>query len=305
MYERFYGIKEAPFGLTPNTGYYFAYPDHQEALNVLLVALRMGEGFIKITGEVGTGKTLVCRRLLNSLARNNIVTAYVPNPALAPLELQHAIADELCIHPSPKHGYQSIQRLISERLIKYKAQGKRVVLLVDEAQTIPLESLEALRLLTNLETEKSKLLQVVLFGQPELNRHLDQRSVRQIKQRITFSHHIHPMTREGAGAYLHHRLAVAGYRGDPLFSDRVIAKLYRASRGIPRLINILAHKALLAAYGQGSERVTAKHMLSAIGDTEDATQPFDWRKWFWFGCAGLGLSTAAGASAYLFLGGGL
>ncbi|MCG8426267.1 MAG: AAA family ATPase [Chromatiales bacterium] len=305
MYERFYGFKETPFGLTPNTDYYFAYPDHQEALNVLLVALRMGEGFIKITGEVGTGKTLVCRKLLNILSQNNIITAYIPNPSLPPAQLMRAVADELCIKTSLNHDGQTLQRLISERLIKYKAQGKRLVLLIDEAQTIPLPSLEAIRLLTNLETEKSKLLQVVLFGQPELNRHLDDQSVRQVKQRITFSHHIKPMSREGATAYLQHRLKVAGYRGKVLFSAWIVNRLYRASQGIPRLINILAHKMLLAAYGEGSDVVTGKHVARAIQDTEGAIQPFAWRKWVWLGVSGLGLSSAAGAGVYLFIGGGL
>ena len=305
MYERFYGLQELPFGLTPNTGYYYAYPDHQEALNVLLVALRMGEGFIKITGEVGTGKTLVCRKLLNVLAQSGVVTVYVPNPSLPPLELLQAVADELCIKSSARLGYQSVQRSISERLIKFKAQGKSVVLLIDEAQTIPLESLEAIRLLTNLETEKSKLLQVVLFGQPELDSHINHVSVRQVKQRITFSYRIRPMTREGTEEYLMHRLSVAGNRLQNLFSGSALSKLYKASRGIPRLINILAHKALMSAYGEGREQVAARHMINAIKDTEGAVQPTQWPRWLWFGTLGLGLSTAAGAGAYLMLGGGL
>ena len=272
MYEKHFGLKELPFNLTPDTDFYFSYADHQEALNVLLVALGMGEGFLKITGEVGTGKTLVCRKLLNALADQGVVTAYIPNPFLTPSALRHSLAEELGVSCPRNTGGDRVLQLIYHRLIELKSTGHRVVVLLDEAQALPRETLEAIRLLTNLETEKSKLLQVVLFGQPELDTLLAQQSVRQLRQRITFSHSLRPMSLEGCRGYVGHRLRVAG--GDTaLFEQKAIQRLYRGSRGIPRLINILAHKALMAGYGEGRERVARLHVDRAIRDTEEARLP--------------------------------
>jgi MSHA biogenesis protein MshM len=272
MYEQHFGLKEPPFSLTPDTSYFYAYPDHQEAINVLLVALRLGEGFIKVTGEVGTGKTLICRKLLNLLADEGMVTAYIPNPFLNPTALRCAFAEELGLEFPRNLGQHRVLKLINEELIRLRREGRKVVLLIDEAQSIPKESLEAIRLLTNLETEKSKLLQVVLFGQPELDQHLGMPSVRQLRQRITFSERLDPMTLEGSRGYIEHRLTVAGYEGGGLFSDRAFRVLYKGSRGIPRLANILAHKSLLAAYGEGAMRIRPAHVKRAIRDTEDACQ---------------------------------
>jgi len=272
MYEKHFGLKELPFNLTPDTDFYFSYADHQEALNVLLVALGMGEGFLKITGEVGTGKTLVCRKLLNALADQGVVTAYIPNPFLTPSALRHSLAEELGVACPRNTGGDRVLQLIYHRLIELKASGRRVILLLDEAQALPRETLEAIRLLTNLETEKSKLLQVVLFGQPELDSLLGQQSVRQLRQRITFSHSLRPMSLEGCRGYVGHRLQVAGADAE-LFDGKALQRLYRGSRGIPRLINILAHKSLMAAYGEGRERVGRPHVDRAIRDTEEARLP--------------------------------
>ncbi len=302
MYQQHFGLSEFPFGLSPDTGYFFRYPDHQEALNVLLVALRLGEGFIKVTGEVGTGKTLICRKLLNTLSAEGMVTAYLPNPCLPATALRHALADELGIQFARNIGQHRVLKLINERLIQLRSEGRRVVVLLDEAQALPEESLEAIRLLTNLETEKSKLLQVVLFGQPELNRQLEQPSVRQVKQRITFSYHLRPMSREGTAGYLRHRLKVAGCHQEALFSPGAVNALYRGSRGIPRLINILAHKSLLAAYGEGVKGVVRMHVRRAIADTEDTNGRHFSLRTFWYGLAGLSASTAAGAGVYMLIG---
>jgi len=270
MYLNFFGLREYPFRLTPDTGYFFAHRSHQEALNVLLVALRQGEGFIKVTGEVGTGKTLLCRKLLNSL-EGELVTAYIPNPFLNPVALRMALAEELGIEFARNIGQHRLLARITERLVELNADGRGVVLLIDEAQAMPDESLEALRLLTNLETERHKLLQVVLFGQPELDQRLAQPRLRQLRQRITFSHGLRPLDRDGLRAYLRHRLSVAGYGGEELFTDRAVGLLHRCSRGVPRLVNVLAHKALLAAYGRGVRRVTPALVRTAAADTEDAT----------------------------------
>ncbi len=269
MYFDFFGLSGAPFTLTPDTTFYFSNPAHQEALNTMLLALQMGEGFIKVTGEVGTGKTLLCRKLLRELSGDPCyVTAYIPNPALTPTELRYTLANELGVGYAPEVGEHRGMQLINERLVEECAAGRRVVLIIDEAQALPEACLEAVRLLTNLETEKSKLLQVVLLGQPELNTNLDRPSVRQLKQRIVFAYHLAPMDAHAVSDYLHHRLAVAGYQGPRLFSDSIAREIARSSKGIPRLVNILAHKCLLSAFGEGRASIAKRDLRRAIADTE-------------------------------------
>lgn len=270
MYQEHFGLRELPFSLTPDTSYFFSYGHFADALNTLLVAIRAGEGFIKVTGEVGTGKTLICRKLLNTLD-DVFVSAYIPNPMLTPYGLQAAIAEELGIPITQNFGHHHLQKMIAERILELNHSGKRVVLCLDEAQALPLETLETLRLLTNLETEKRKLLQVVLFGQPELDERLDDPRVRQLKQRITFSFKLLPIDRNGMQAYINHRLVVAGYQGGNLFNHQSLGQLYKASRGIPRLINILSHKSLMVAYGRGDRAIEKLHVASAVKDTCDAT----------------------------------
>lgn len=267
MYLAHFGLSERPFGITPDTTYVYSAVSHQEALNTLLIALNSGEGFIKITGEVGTGKTLLCRRFLATLG-DDYVTVYLPNPSLAPLPLLYAVAEELGLSLTDNESQFNVVKHINQRLLDLSGEGKTVVFCVDEAQSAPLESLEALRLLSNLETEKSKLIHVVLFGQPELNQNLADPSVRQLLQRIAFHYHLPGLRRDELGYYLTHRLKVAGYRGIPLFSRTAISRLFRYSRGIPRLVNILANKALLVAYGEGKAIVDGKHVTAAARDTE-------------------------------------
>jgi MSHA biogenesis protein MshM len=238
----------------------------------LLIAVRSGEGFIKITGEVGTGKTLLCRKFMATLGRE-FVTAYIPNPYLEPRTLMLALADELEITLERDVNQHQLLKSINYRLLELAAEGKQVVLCLDEAQAIPIESLEALRLLTNLETEKRKLLQIILFGQPELNRHLQLDSIRQLAQRITFHYHLGPLTRDDMEYYVGHRLRVAGYAGARMFTRQAISKLFRASGGIPRLVNILAHKSLMVSYGLGAQQVNAAHVAEAAKDTISSTHP--------------------------------
>lgn len=272
MYLNFFGLSESPFSLTPDTAFYYGRSSHHEALNTLLVALQMGEGFIKVTGEVGTGKTLLCRKLLRELADDpRFVTAYIPNPALSPNELRFALAAELGFRYRCDIGQHRFLQVINHRLMQERAAGRKVVLIIDEAQALPEDCLEAVRLLTNLETEKCKLLQVVLLGQPELDAHLARPAVRQLQQRITFSYQLSRMSPGMVAGYLGHRLQVAGYEGGSLFPPAVARELARASRGIPRLVNILAHKCLLAAYGEGRSKVTRRHLRRAVRDTEPLT----------------------------------
>ncbi|MDJ0738684.1 MAG: AAA family ATPase [Gammaproteobacteria bacterium] len=269
MYLDFFGLREAPFSLTPDTSFYYSNTSHQEALNTLLVALQMGEGFIKVTGEVGTGKTLLCRKLLHELGEvAGFVTAYIPNPALTATALRFALADELGIDYHRNIGQQRVMRLINDRLVAEKAAGNSVVLIIDEAQALPEDCLEAIRLLTNLETEKSKLLQVVLFGQPELDSNLARPSVRQLRQRITFTYALAPMDARAVSGYLVHRLGVAGYDGPRLFPAALTREITRRCHGIPRLVNIVAHKCLLAAFGEGRASISRHHLKRAIRDTE-------------------------------------
>ncbi|MBU0592994.1 MAG: AAA family ATPase [Gammaproteobacteria bacterium] len=276
MYREFFGLRERPFGITPDTSYFFAFTSYQEALNTLLVAVRTGEGFIKITGEVGTGKTLLCRKFLASLG-GDFVTAYIPNPYLEPRTLLMAVAEDLRITVEATADQHHLLRTLTLGLLNYARNGKRVVLCLDEAQAMPLETMEALRLLTNLETEKRKLLQIVLFGQPELDDKLDQASVRQLKQRISFHYRLGELGSAELEAYVAHRLAIAGYAGEKLFTKNAMRLLYRASGGVPRLVNILAHKAMLLAYGQGRILVEAVHVRAAVADTPAARR----LGWWW------------------------
>lgn len=293
MYLQHFGLSEPPFTLTPDTDFFFNHGSHQEALNVLLVALQGGEGFIKVTGEVGTGKTLICRQLLN-LLDDDCITAYIPNPSLNPTALRMALAEELGIEFARNIGQHRLLKLITGRLLELNSRGKQVVLLLDEAQAMPDESLEALRLLSNMETEKRKLLQVVLFGQPELDTRLAQRKLRQLKQRIVFSYQLRPLKRRVLDDYVQHRLLIAGHQGTALFSRGALKQLHRASRGIPRLVNLLCHKALMAAYGSGTAQVKRVHLLHAARDTEDVIGRRPRRLAVVSGLVGLAALTSAG-----------
>lgn len=268
MYLEHFGLKDMPFLLTPNTRYFCNLPAHQNALNVIQFALRSGESLIKVTGEVGSGKTLLCRKILNALDEN-VVVAYIPNPDLDPIGLRVSIAREFGLEISPQLSEHRVLEMITEYLIELRHNGKHGVLLIDEAQALPDASLEALRLITNIETESQKLLQIVLFGQPELDTRLNSYSFRQLKQRITFSYRLEPISRTQLDAYIIHRLMIAGHtQGGNLFSDKACRMLYKASAGIPRIINILSHKALLVAYGRGEPQVSHHSMQAAINDSD-------------------------------------
>jgi len=274
-YLRYFGLRELPFNITPDTSFFFACRGIQQALNTLLVAVSNGEGFIKITGEVGTGKTLLCRKFLSTLGPG-WVSAYVPNPSLESRGLLLALAGELSI-PGDRLEPHRLEKELVQRLLDLARQGKRVVLCMDEAQAMPLATLETVRLLTNLETEKRKLMQVVLFGQPELDARLAADSVRQIRQRITFQHRLGVLTRSEVSDYVGHRLTIAGYSGPTLFAPAAIRALNGASRGVPRLVNILANKSLLLVFGEGGRLVEHRHVRAAVNDTPAAFS----RGWWW------------------------
>jgi len=273
MYEAFFGLREKPFALTPNTEFMVQLAPYQACFNLLRLALAEGEGFIKVTGEVGTGKTLLCRALLRQLDAEHYQLAWLPNPALDPMALHQALAHELHVPHVDRLDNHGLLTVLHRRLIELAGKGRSAVLLIDEAQALPPATLEALRLLTNLETEQRKLLQVVLFGQPELDATLAREDFRQLRQRITFSYRLRPLDVSDASRYLQERLMVAGYRGDPLFKPAAVRLLVKGSGGIPRLLNILANKCLMAAFGEGRRRIDRRHVRRALADTEGA-KPF-------------------------------
>jgi len=297
MYLAHFGLHEAPFGLTPDTSFFFACSSYQEALNTLLVAAQNGEGFIKITGEVGNGKTMLCRKFLATLnqgqrsttpigtqdqaiekyAGPKFITAYIPNPYLEPRSLLLALADEFRVPMEKGVDQHLMLKGLTLALLGFARNGQRALVCLDEAQAMPLESLEVLRLLTNLETEKRKLLQVVLFGQPELEERLRHHSIRQLRQRISFQYDLQGLSRDELERYLRHRLHVAGYAGETLFSNSAVRKLHRITRGTPRLVNIVANKALMLAFGEGRQQVLSKHIHDAGKDTPEVRR--DWIPW--------------------------
>ncbi len=276
MYLKHFGLVELPFGITPDTSFTYSVQYHQEALNTLLLALDQGEGFVKISGEVGSGKTLLCRRLLQTL-NDGWVTAYLPNPNLNADTLFIALAEELGIKDVAEHDQYHLVRRINLALLDFARAKKKVVFCIDEAQAMPIETLEALRLLSNLETEKRKLLHIVLFGQPELDEKLHRPEVRQLLQRIAFHYRLGVLKKSEIGLYVAHRLRVAGYRGEGLFTPAALRALHRASGGTPRLINILAHKSLMSVFGEGRQMAGVRHVRLARKDTEGARR----LGWFW------------------------
>ena len=271
MYLEHFGLRDQPFSITPDTSFFMNRAGYQDALNVMLVALRSGEGFIKVVGEVGVGKTILCRKLLNTLGEG-FITAYLYNPYMQPETLLYAIADELGVEYPDNVSQHVLLKSITARLLELHRAGRNIVLCLDEVQAMPVQTLETLRLLTNIETEKRKLLQVVLFGQPELDTLLEMPSIRQLKQRITFSYRLLPLNKTALTGYIRHRLAVAGYKNRNLFTAQAVDYLHHVSNGIPRLINILCNKSMILAYGEGDTHVRLRHMRHAAKDTMDGQQ---------------------------------
>ncbi|MFP4276225.1 MAG: AAA family ATPase [Wenzhouxiangella sp.] len=280
MYEPFYGLDERPFALTPNPRFVFLSQRHQDALAHLLYGVGTGGsgGFVQLTGEVGTGKTTLCRLVLEKVPDNTRV-ALILNPMLTPPELLRAICAELRIDPGG--AGDSVQQLLDHLyryLLERHAAGERVVLIVDEAQNMSREGLEQIRLLTNLETATDKLLQILLLGQPELRELLDRPELRQLAQRITARYHLDPLNLEETAAYVRHRLNVAGAVRCP-FDARALRALYEVSGGVPRLINIIADRALLAGFAREHEHIDAGLVRSAareVSGTEDEQAGGGW-----------------------------
>ncbi|MES9979519.1 MAG: AAA family ATPase, partial [Candidatus Thiodiazotropha sp. 6PLUC5] len=262
MFQDYFGIAEDPFSITPDPKYLFLSERHRNGFAHLLYGVTQGGGFVQLTGEVGTGKTLLCRKLLAQLPRA-VDVAFVFNPRLSPLELVATICDELkVLYPLGCSSIKEIVDFLNAYLLESHAQGRRTVVIIDEAQNLSFESLEQIRLLTNLETASEKLLQIILVGQPELRALLKRPELRQLAQRITARYHLTPLSRAETRAYILHRLKVAGIER-PLFTNAAIRRVFKLSGGVPRLINILCSRGMLAAFGKRKGQVT-RSMLSQV-----------------------------------------
>jgi type II secretory pathway predicted ATPase ExeA len=267
MYYAHFGLKEPPFKITPNTEVFYTGANRGAVLDALMYAIQSGEGIIKVVGEVGSGKTMLCRMLQTQLPEN-IERIYLVNPSVAPEDVLHAIAFELQLKLPKNADRLKVMQVLQSHLLARHAAGKQVVIFIEEAQGMPIATLEEIRLLSNLETKKDKLLQMVLFGQPELDDNLNQPNIRQLRERITHSFHLAPMPHKEIGDYLMFRLRAAGYFGPPLFTEAAISKLSAAADGLVRRVNILADKALLATFAAGAYQVTPKFVDAAIQDSE-------------------------------------
>ncbi len=267
MYYSHFGLKEPPFKITPNTDFFYSGGNRGAVLDALVYAITSGEGIIKVVGEVGSGKTMLCR-MLQAVLPEKIESIYLAIPSVAPEDVLHAIAFELQLKLPKNADRLKVMQILQAHLLKRHAEGKQVVIFVEEAQAMPLATLEEIRLLSNLETKQDKLLQIVLFGQPELDENLNQTHIRQLRERITHSFHLGPLQTKDIGEYLIFRLRAAGYFGPPLFTENAVKKLANATEGLVRRVNILAEKSLLAAYAENVYQVTDKHVKAAIRDSE-------------------------------------
>ena len=268
MYKNFYGLRESPFNMTPDPQFLFLSRNHRMALDVLRFGIAERKGFLVMTGEIGAGKTTVCRALLRSLPAQT-KTALILNPSLSDTQLLHAICDEFKLRPA-KTTKKDLYDSLNAFLLRELAANHNVVLIVDEAQNLRPKALEQIRLLSNFETEKEKLLQIILVGQPELARLLQRDDLVQLKQRIALRQHIPPLAWEEVGDYIRHRLEVAGAGGRIQWASEALVLIHRYSHGVPRLINVLCDKALLAGYVAESFTIESNLVQRAIADLEGA-----------------------------------
>ncbi|MEO7344477.1 MAG: AAA family ATPase [Methylotenera sp.] len=292
MYYPHFGLKEPPFKITPNTDFFFSGGNRGAVLDALVYAITNGEGIIKVVGEVGSGKTMLCR-MLQTILPEKIESIYLANPSVAPEDVLHAIAFELQLKLPKNADRLKVMQELQAHLLNRHAEGRQVVIFVEEAQGMPLATLEEIRLLSNLETKQDKLLQIVLFGQPELDVNLNQAHIRQLRERITHSFHLGPLQTKDVGEYLIFRLRAAGYFGPHLFTDAAIKKLSGAAEGLVRRVNILADKCLLAAFADNVHQVTPKHVKAAIQDSEFGVKPANYRRYFLWAIVLAGLLAVA------------
>lgn len=267
MYYDYFGLNQPPFRITPDTSLFFPGGNRGAVLEAMIYAITSGEGIVKVVGEVGSGKTMLCRMLSVELPEN-VEVVYLANPNLSPDNILHAIAFELKLDVAPDDDRLQVMNKLQDFLLERHAQNQQVVVFVEEAQSMPLATLEEIRLLSNLETRQNKLLQIVLFGQPELDQMIAKKEIRQLKERITYSFYLNPLKQEEIRDYLNTRLRACGYRANDPFSKSAVRAISRFSKGLIRRINILADKAMLAAYAGNLHTVSAKHVRAAARDSE-------------------------------------
>ncbi|MDP2240347.1 MAG: AAA family ATPase [Burkholderiales bacterium] len=298
MYYSHFGLDQAPFKITPNTEFFFGGGNRGPILEALIYAISHGEGIVKVTGEVGSGKTMLCNMLQTQLPAH-IETVYLANPSVSPDDILHAIAFELQLSIARDASRLEVMQALHGHLLKRHADGKRVVVFVEESQSMPLATLEEIRLLSNLETRNDKLLQIVLFGQPELDDNLRQPNIRQLRERITHSFRLEPLGVREIHEYLMFRMRAAGYRGPDLFSPAVVKFIAQASDGLTRRVNLIADKALLAAFSENTHTIRMKHVEAAVRDSEFSQnrKPRITPRFAW-GTALILLGAALGVGAY-------
>jgi general secretion pathway protein A len=263
LYREYFGLKETPFSISPDPHYFYISEGHREALAHLMYGIKMDGGFVLLTGEVGTGKTTVCRCLLEKVPESCEI-AFILNPKMSSAELLAAICDEFRV-PYPE-GTTSVKELVdrlNDFLLAIHEKGRKAILIIEEAQNLTVEVLEQVRLLTNLETSQRKLLQIIMLGQPELRDMLAKPELRQLSQRITARYHLGPLTKKEISSYVQHRLAVAGLARGELFSRPAMRVLGRLTGGVPRLLNIICDRALLGTYIQGKEKIDKRTLIHA------------------------------------------
>ena len=267
MYYDYFGLNQPPFKITPDTSLFFPGGNRGAILDAMIYAITSGEGIVKVIGEVGSGKTMLCRMLIVELPEN-VEVVYLANPKLSPDDILHAIAFELKLDMTAGDSRLHVMNKLQEYLLQRHAENRQVVVFVEEAQSMPIDTLEEIRLLSNLETHQNKLLQIVLFGQPELDQRIANKEIRQLKERITYSFNLNPLKQEEIRDYLNTRLRACGYRANDAFDKSAVRTINRYSRGLLRRINILADKAMLAAFAANTHKVTAKHAHIAARDSE-------------------------------------
>ena len=277
MYLEHYGLAEPPFRITPHTDFFFSGAKRGATLEALLYAITHDEGIVKISGEVGSGKTMLCRVLMERLPES-VVIIYLANPSLSREDILYALADELGIEIPENSRTATVMRALQEKLVTLYAEGKQVVVLIDEAHAMPMETLEEIRLLSNLESNRHKLLQLVLFGQPELNETLARADMRQLRERITHNFNLEPLVHDDIAQYLDFRMRAAGYHGPSVFAPEAVKRIAKVSEGLTRRINILADKALLASFANGTHQVGVKETEAAVKDSEFSSAQIPTRK---------------------------
>ncbi len=278
MYLEHFGLAQYPFSLTPNTRYFLKLPSHLQIFEAVVGSLDQPGQFCKIIGEVGTGKTMLCRKMLNALEfhKDKFATAFIPHPILSEDALLAALADELGLEDCADKKFRELLKDITAEILQLASTGRRLVLFVDESQAMPEESLNTIYLLTQAQSGSDLPMQVILFGQPELDELLDRPALRQLCNEIEVAYTLPALDAEGVKAYVQHRLAKAGYSGSHMFSKGALQLLIESSGGIPRLINVLCHKALLVAFGKGERVVEEAHIRRAVEDTESLQKKSSW-----------------------------